>query len=651
MSPPRHRRVQQPHGAHHFVGPPHSHHHAAPPPPHHFHPRHAAHAPPPHGPPPPPPPLHAMAPSGSGSEQFAPSHSPFGHMNVAQPPPYSPPSGGSYHHAPPHAPPPPPPPPPPLPLSLPADSPIGEKIPLNFKEFVERRVKDNSNPKEAMKRFEEYLRKFGKTKEQLFVNKHENEEWFKEKYDPATGCALRKEKDGKADERAGKWWRKVAANGREINEEMCADLKEDEKEDYNSSVIGKLNEIVNEMKKGEDEEDERQIEDSHCVFIGAVPLNLKRGTLRKVFDDWCKKAGDFAKVMSLRMSDPIRLRNSRFAWIELDSESTCQLAMRAHCDGGLDGARVTETFFLRLLPKEKSKRRAKLCPTECLKCARIERDLKQCTEVVRLMDERAGVKSEKSVLAMLDHLPGDVCKLNALLSYLRCAHWLCYYCGEEFLKLEQMWAKCAMPHVRKARDWISEEGGVWDAEWSPFERALDEKHSQMMQREHDDNWLQSAQRKVAARNTKKVSEGKHRCRLCKKLFKGEAFVHKHLRNRHADEMDEAVDKLRSAQTLSNYLADSDRIDEQYLSHAAAAASDRPFHHHSHHSHHASRGRRRGGGRGASRRFNRSSRYHHRVNRTLRSYSDVRVDTDDSLASSAHIDYGFGDASADSTFGL
>jgi len=62
--------------------------------------------------------------------------------------------------------------------------------------------------------------------------------------------------------------------------------------------------------------------------------------------------------------------------------------------------------------------------------------------------------------------------------------------------------------------------------------------------------------KFAARNVNKVDEGKYRCKLCSKLFKGELFVKKHIKSKHT----ESIEPIKlEVDFFNNYAQDIQKI--------------------------------------------------------------------------------------------
>ena len=317
-----------------------------------------------------------------------------------------------------------------------------------------------------------------------------------------------------------------------------------------------------------------------------------------------------------------------------------------------------------------------------MKPVRIAKDLQRTALLIHLLDSRSGIdESMNPLLKESDHsgwmFACEVGLLNARLLYLRSVHLLCYYSGVSFLSFEQMLARCPVSYARKRRDWISEDGGTYDSTDSPWEIALDckidalisdienapdllsdhnridndgatPKASGLLDTSHTDSAMQSASiwqriahESIMDRLCKEISPGKHRCRPCKKCFKGSEFVRKHLRNRHSDLIDEETSKLRRKQTLKAYVSDPDRVDAHTFERSEHAPPPSPHHFHHRRRPHYPRYPHYPHYRRRHHHFDHS----HSHSRSLRTYKDVSHPTDDS------IDYGFGDSSSKLTFGL
>eukprot|EP01071_Lankesteria_metandrocarpae_P004876 Lankesteria_metandrocarpae@DN3727_c0_g1_i3.p1 len=78
-------------------------------------------------------------------------------------------------------------------------------------------------------------------------------------------------------------------------------------------------------------------------------------------------------------------------------------------------------------------------------------------------------------------------------------------------------------------------------------------------------------------NTSSVDTAKWKCAICKKMFKGAEFVHKHLKNKHSTSLDKIISSVLESVMEDSYLSDPNKI----VPVTGASLTDRrqPFHRH------------------------------------------------------------------------
>ncbi|KAJ2715378.1 hypothetical protein H4R19_001238 [Coemansia spiralis] len=127
-------------------------------------------------------------------------------------------------------------------------------------------------------------------------------------------------------------------------------------------------------------------------------------------------------------------------------------------------------------------------------------------------------------------------ELDLLLEYLRRVHYYCYYCGHTADSTEDFSRRCAKMHLRRAL--TTSRGPQPSGTWT---RTLDNRNDVIV-RPLDPERLLKEGGKSLERETDtaldehitRLDEGRYRCLLCQKLFKGDAFVRKHIRNKHPE---------------------------------------------------------------------------------------------------------------------
>ncbi|KAJ1972356.1 hypothetical protein H4R35_004723 [Dimargaris xerosporica] len=155
--------------------------------------------------------------------------------------------------------------------------------------------------------------------------------------------------------------------------------------------------------------------------------------------------------------------------------------------------------------------------------------------------------------------------LDLQIMYLRRVHCYCYYCAAECECPEGLQRKCGPDlhyRPRPVSDKSPQRGsgahrprlGYWQER---LDGRLDPPTGRDLERMGGKN-LDDEFEATAVQHIEKVEEGKYRCRLCSKLFKGENFVVKHIRNKHSDAADLATLEHDVAY-FNNFVRDSRRF--------------------------------------------------------------------------------------------
>lgn len=154
-------------------------------------------------------------------------------------------------------------------------------------------------------------------------------------------------------------------------------------------------------------------------------------------------------------------------------------------------------------------------------------------------------------------------KVDRYNMYIRRVHAYCYYCSEEFFDPEDLFFRCGELHLRGT------EKNHGDQDATAWYDNVDSKFRQRLETP-DDPTTYGGQKMIdrfkdeyATERTVRVEEGKYRCALCDKLFKGPEFVKKHIiapvKADHVQIPEEVVMKAIDEQYYENYLSDPKRI--------------------------------------------------------------------------------------------
>jgi len=292
------------------------------------------------------------------------------------------------------------------------------------------------------------------------------------------------------------------------------------------------------------------------VYIQGIPLDTKRTTLLAIF----KKRDGFQKLV---LCDPGHHGQvTRFGWANFASKEDVTKTLVEVDNGGLNGTKVNN-FFLNLWPKARFKPRFTRVPTWSLHPTRMEQDLMKSLSVVKKLDKEKGVKKNPVLDTLLANQPSNLRKLNLVLAYLRRVHFTCYYSGETGLTEEQMitmagpcWERVDLP---AEEDWDTYKPSDQDYRWA---EELDEKIDALLVSKPPETlkaWLDRQKTKIFKDNTIKVADEKFRCALCRKLFRGPNFVHKHLVNKHEPVVKKYIQAERDKHYFENYSHDPNKL--------------------------------------------------------------------------------------------
>ena len=321
----------------------------------------------------------------------------------------------------------------------------------------------------------------------------------------------------------------------------------------------------------------RREHQKHTIFMRGIPVNLKRTDLSKAL----QQGGD-GKDLQLRrvkIGDINPMRGlERFAWAVYASEEAAAIALenvrgvvvrsesnKKKADdrqpSTTDGARddQDQTCVYRIdcminLQRKKRYTQGRILPSVFGTPERMEHDVKQSTKMMRYLDKLRKLDESLNPLTddLLNELPSDGSRLDHIVTYLREVHYFCYYSGNEFLE-----DSTSMPpqELRPRGERLNR--NMSESELRVVQR-VDDRAKWVLERDYDRPRSNSDSAEVAKEkavqkwldsNTKNEGQGRYRCGLPPyKLFKGPAFVHKHLRTKHGD----VLQKVMSSAYLDVY---------------------------------------------------------------------------------------------------
>ncbi|KAJ1909259.1 hypothetical protein IWQ60_011266 [Tieghemiomyces parasiticus] len=421
-----------------------------------------------------------------------------------------------------------------------------------FTDYHRSRAGKHYDADEVDDKYQLYKQDFRRRQHQEFFNAHKDDDWFVERYQPAARATRQVE---------------LARSKIPRYEAYMADLAAGQLDDLNLDEAPQPpSAAMDEDTAGRDHrpggasnaEAAATDEETWILFIKTIPPSISRRRL----EDLCAMADGY---QYLALSEPIAARKfHRFGWVKFVKGTDMERAQTQ-----LDRAKIDEFQFHfghhRSAATHASRGAFDVTNTP----ERLEHDavtaqrlietldaeanaaLRTTPETVapvfdgnHLVNERTAVLGDRSPVSP-SRAESDAPDLRAVkrrldlrLEYLRRVHLYCYYCGTECESQEDFVRKCGTQHYRRVPA-----GGAINRSQAAlnFLAGLDDKLAQRISpptgaelarmggRDLDEE-LESA----ASNHIEKIEEGKFRCALCSKLFKGQSFVVKHIRNKHPD---------------------------------------------------------------------------------------------------------------------
>ena len=272
--------------------------------------------------------------------------------------------------------------------------------------------------------------------------------------------------------------------------------------------------------------------DQNVLFLKNLPPEVSVTSVEAM----CRSCPGFLKLI---VSEPVPTKRfQRIAWafftVETNMDSTLRL---------LDDHQNNASFLLHFVVHKPPDEAVRLVHETFSRAARLEHDIRQAARLVRALDAFREITASPlglDELVRTAEAGASVASLkkalDLLIAYLRLVHITCYYCGHWYEDAHEMMQKCGKAHLRANGKTPGNHGA---ASW---ERTVDDKSEQRLkalQWQRSSQHLKSWPRELDLFNeehTTTLEKEKFECRLCKKLFKGPEFVHKHLATKHEDEI-------------------------------------------------------------------------------------------------------------------
>ncbi|KAJ1675794.1 hypothetical protein EV182_000562 [Spiromyces aspiralis] len=432
---------------------------------------------------------------------------------------------------------------------------------------------------ELHERYEEYRRETLNRIFSEFYAAHKDDDWFIERYDPDKQEERRQEINSRKLPQLEAFLKDLRSGELDgISMDAPPDLPSDRDMHFKTSNRDPFD--IPETADGDGDD-----EDTNTLFIRTVPPSVPRTAI----EDECKKLEGF---QYMTLSIPNAARNfHRYGWVKFKPGSDLDKALEA-----LNTLRIDEFQFHFSKHRANSSAVYRLTPDVANTPDQLRHDLQLLKDAVKTLDkatddERFDVlpeiekrmeiirtergitsKPEASEPSMGEDTAGspppasaespkegaengkperegennssddslDMVKkeLDLCLEYCRRVHFYCYYCCKVMDSAEDFARQCAKSHYRRRLNSASSARTPSSHGWC---KNVEQKNETiiyppdiMEMYKYGGKSLKDETDRLMTGQINRLEEGRFRCVLCKKLFRGDEFVRKHIRNKHPE---------------------------------------------------------------------------------------------------------------------
>ncbi|KAJ0402341.1 hypothetical protein ATCC90586_006537 [Pythium insidiosum] len=487
--------------------------------------------------------------------------------------------------------------------AAPAPTAAGKQVqamePMDSYKVFMMRQDENSTPETYQQRYEEYKKKYTQRLMRAFFEDHKREDWLQERYSPAIRFRVDQQKKAARVGEAKQFMERLVSGTSKINLDEENDL---EGKDYDNDL-----------------EDSKRI-----LYVRRIPCACPVTTLSEAI----KKAG--GNFQEIHLSDPVKKSAfdfDRSAYIIYETPEAAEEALPKIHNTFVQDADLFPPFRLQV---SQHRSRAPLkTPSNMSLPERIAFDFKQALTLASRLDKTLYSKEQDlnacGIEALLEHqdvvaaYPTEKSKLDVIVAYLRRVHHFIYYAGVQCIDMGDIMhahpALFARPaatpkdiedeKARKESLGAPEDATEVKASTGGWAAALDEKVQAYIEDLDADKVQEQmdkqkalveeveSREEAALESTytnyaeKAGDDGKHRCRLCTKLFKALDFVKKHIRNKHPELAVDKIAEVGESYMWEQYREDTNRplppvettntLTNPTLGSRGNGNSDSPFH--------------------------------------------------------------------------
>ncbi|KAF9100388.1 hypothetical protein BGX29_006639 [Mortierella sp. GBA35] len=429
-------------------------------------------------------------------------------------------------------------------------------------------------------RYGNYREEFVAKQLATFFDTHKAEAWFQEKYHPDMSKSRAEESRAMRKARFGKFVEELAAG--KFDNATCDEALA--KKESAQATEAKAEKAAAEDGDGSvDKDGDSQLNGEDAaepwLYLRAVLPTVTRASIL----ERCEKIDGF---LMLSLSEPHPLKElQRIGWIKFKAGTDVEAALKTLTEpetedfqAGTAEHRPTRARYTHEIANSGTRIRAdyELAIAIAKACDKTLNDVVEGETDAPIYDGVSLVEArlKDHILAPTDTLMDDTEQedpaqaairranerrsLDLFIEYLRQVHLFCYYCGGDSDNSEEFTRKCSK-HFRNPDTKVpvnSSKGNVWV-------KNLEQKLNLKIKPPSDEEIvklggksLEKAILKYLQGKTQQDEPTKWRCKICTKPFRGEEFVHKHIRTKHPDEIKTIEDEIL---LFNNYILDPNHI--------------------------------------------------------------------------------------------
>ncbi|KAF9897921.1 hypothetical protein BX616_004759, partial [Lobosporangium transversale] len=457
---------------------------------------------------------------------------------------------------------------------------------ISFKQYCEY-LRNLDRASHRYKRYsdEELQSRYGTYKEEFtakqyaaFFDVHKTEAWFQEKYHPDLSKSRAEEAQTLRRARYNKFVEDLAAG--KYDNTTCDEAAAKKANAASAEAKTEKSETDGEASESVDKDGDVKLasEDSEepWLYLRAILPNVTRSSIL----ERCEKIEGF---VMLSLSEPHPLKElQRIGWIKFKPGTDVQEALTTISEPATEDFQVSTTAHR----PTRARYTHEIANTE----ARIHADYELALEIAKVCDRNlmesaeadSGVAVYDGVSLLQARLKDMILEssdvpmeegeedsaqtainranerrsLDLFIEYLRQVHFFCYYCGGDSDNAEEFTRKCSKHYRNPETKITNSKGAIWV-------KNLEQKLNLKLKPPTDEEIvklggksLEKGVLKFLQGKTQQDEPTKWRCKICTKPFRGEEFVHKHIRTKHPEEIKSVENNI---QLFNNYILDPNHI--------------------------------------------------------------------------------------------